>query len=195
MSESRKLSDEELVAALKNGDKNAFTQIYKEYWQPMFRVACQKLRNRELAEEMVQDIFTRLWKERATVRITHLNYYLFAAIRYEIIDHIRTSAVKGQYEDYYLAFASFEALTTDDVVDFNDLVNTIDQGLQLLPSKSKEIFRLNHLEHWPVDRIASHFNLSEKAVAYHLAKATKSIRLYLNEVFVSLTPLVVNLFF
>jgi DNA-directed RNA polymerase specialized sigma24 family protein len=55
-----------LLLALKNGDAEAFTAIYKAYWYDMYLVAYRKLRNKEAAEEIVQDIFLRFWRERDT---------------------------------------------------------------------------------------------------------------------------------
>lgn len=194
MLESERLSEQKLIEALRSGDENAFTAIYKEYWYKMFLVAYRKLQHREIAEELIQDIFTRLWKEREKVQIVRLDYYLFSAVRYEIIDHIRACRPQNEYLDYYLAFSEFEDFSTENTVAFNDLVETIDKGLDILPEKSKEIFKLNRIENWSVPQIADHFELSEKAVEYHLTKATKSIRIYLKEVLIS-SLLILSSFF
>jgi len=186
MTDENLLSEQNQITALKNGDEEAFTKIYHDYWYRMFLVAYRKLQNREVAEEIVQDIFTRLWKERANIQVTNLDYYLFSAVRYEVIDHIRAKGVQGDYDNYFRAFSRFEDLNTENTIVFNDLVNTIHKGLEMLPDKPGEIFRLSRLEHWPVPKIAAHFNLSEKAIEYHLAKATRFFRVYLNEMLISL---------
>ncbi|WP_221389675.1 RNA polymerase sigma factor [Dyadobacter sp. NIV53] len=185
MLESKRLSEQKLIEALRSGDEDAFTAIYKEYWYRMFLVANRKLQNREVAEEMIQDIFTKLWKDREKTRIIHLDYYLFSAVRYEVIDHIRACGPQNEYLAYYQAFSNFEDFSTENTIAFNDLVETIDKGLDILPEKSKEIFKLNRIEQWSVSKIAHHFDLSEKAVEYHLTKATKSVRTYLKETLVS----------
>ncbi|CAG5011634.1 hypothetical protein DYBT9275_04989 [Dyadobacter sp. CECT 9275] len=186
MAENEKISDQELIEALKAGSDAAFTTIYKKYWYKMFLVANRKLQNREMAEEVIQDIFTRLWKERGNLRILNLDYYLFSAVRYEVVDLIRIHGSRNEYLCYYKSFATFEDHTTENTVAFNDLTRTIDEGLNELPEKSREIFRLNRLEHWPVSKIAEHFHLSEKAVEYHLTKVTKSMRHFLKQATISL---------
>ena len=185
MIESAKVSEQHLIEALRIGDEHAFTVIYKEYWYPMFLVAYRKLESREIAEELIQDIFTRLWKEREKVNIISLDYYLFSAVRYEVIDHIRSQGSQNKYLNYYKSFSSFEDCNTENTIAFNDLTKILDEGLEILPEKSKEIFKLNRLEHWSVGKIALHFQLSEKAVEYHLTKATKSIRIYLKDALIS----------
>lgn len=191
MVDYKKPSEADLIEGLRNGDRDAFTIIYKEYWYRMFTVANRKLQNRELAEELIQEIFTRLWKERETIRITQLDFYLFSAVRYEVIDQIRAAARIQTYAQYYKAFSSFEDLNTENTVAFNDLLQMIDKGLEILPVKSREIFKLHRFQHLAVSQIALQMELSEKAVEYHLTKATKSIRIYLKEILISIFALAV----
>ena len=186
MVDFKKTSEEDLIEGLRAGDRDAFTVIYKEYWYRMFTVANRKLQNRELAEELIQDIFTRLWKERESIKITQLDYYLFSAVRYEVIDHIRAVGRQNNYIQYYQSFSSFEDLNTENTIALNDLVAMIDKGLEILPDKTREVFQLSRLQNWPIPKIAKHMDLSEKAVEYHLTKATKSIRIYLREILISL---------
>jgi RNA polymerase sigma-70 factor (family 1) len=194
MIDSAKVSEQSLIEGLKAGNEEAFTAVYKEYWYRMILVAYLKLQHREVAEEIIQDIFTRLWKEREKLQISSLGYYLFSAVRYEVIDHIRTQGSENKYLDYYKSFSSFEDCTTEDAIAFNDLSRTVEEGLDILPEKSKEIFKLHRLENWPVAKIARHFQLSEKAVEYHITKATKSMRIYLRDALISLTFLLSALF-
>jgi len=186
MVDFKKTSEEDLIEGLRAGDRDAFTVVYKEYWYRMFTVANRKLQNRELAEELIQDIFTRLWKERESIKITQLDYYLFSAVRYEVIDHIRAVGRQNNYIQYYQSFSSFEDLNTENTIALNDLVAMIDKGLEILPDKTREVFQLSRLQNWPIPKIAKHMDLSEKAVEYHLTKATKSIRIYLREILISL---------
>ncbi|MBO9614587.1 MAG: sigma-70 family RNA polymerase sigma factor [Dyadobacter sp.] len=175
-----------LLLALQNGDAEAFTAIYKAYWYDMFLVANRKLRNKEAAEEIVQDIFLRLWRERDTQRIENLNYYLFAAVRYEVIDHIRIKGRGFEYLDYYDSVDTIGDLNTENQLALDELLRVIDECLHILPEKTREIFRLHKLEYWPISRIAAHFGLSEKAVEYHLTKSVRLVRTHLKEVMVLL---------
>ncbi len=186
MADITEVSEKDLILSLQAGDENAFTAVYKTYWYRMFLVAYRKLQQREVAEELIQDIFTRMWKERSRLNIVSLDYYLFSAVRYEVIDHIRTQGARSKYLDYYQAFSSFEDSNTENTIAFNELNKMIDESLSILPEKSQEIFRLSRLENWSVAKIALHFHLSEKAVEYHLTKATKSLRIHLKDAIISL---------
>lgn len=175
-----------LLLALQDGDAEAFTAVYKAYWYDMFLVTYRKLRNREAAEEIVQDIFLRLWRERDTLRIENLNNYLFSAIRYEVIDYIRTKGRTFEYLDDYGTFESMQDLNTENQLALDELLRVIDECLHILPEKTREIFRLHKLEYWPISRIATRFGLSEKAVEYHLTKSVRVVRTHLKEVMILL---------
>lgn len=191
MPDSAQVSHQQLLEALCAGQQWAFTAIYEQYWYPMYKAAFHKLGQRHLAEEIVQDIFTRLWNERSSLRTTTLNYYLFSAVRFEVIDHIRKAGPRSRYLAYYQAFANRHQCYTDDEMAYNELLRNIDKGLEPLPEKTREIFKLSRLESWTVAQIAGYMNLSEKTVEYQLGKASKAVREYLNE---SLLLLLLSIF-
>lgn len=181
MSDSGRVTDQQLLEALCAGQEWAFTVVYDEYWYPMYKAAFHKIGQRHVAEEIVQDIFTRLWNERANLRTTTLNYYLFSAVRFEVIDHIRKAGPRSRYLAYYQAFASQHEHNTEDEVAYNELLRNIDEGLKPLPAKTREMFKLSRVESWTVAQIAEFMNLSEKTVEYHLGKASRAVREYLSE--------------
>lgn len=150
----------------------------------MFQVVYRKTGHREAAEEIVQDIFTRLWREKQALEITHLSRYLFSAVRYEVIDHFRTRVLHDDFDDCLHDLVRMEDSGTEDTIRLNDLMSTIDRGLVELPEKSREVFRLSRFQNWPVAKIARHLDLSEKAVEYHLTKALRHMRTYLSDTLV-----------
>ncbi|WP_019942778.1 RNA polymerase sigma factor [Dyadobacter beijingensis] len=175
------VSDQQLLEALCEGHDWAFTAIYDQYWYPLYKAAFHKLGQRHIAEEIVQDIFTRLWNERRNLRTNTLNFYLFSAVRFEVIDHIRKAGPRSRYLAHYQAFASQSERCTDDEVAYNELLHSIDEGLKPFSPKTREIFKLSRIESWTVGQIADFMNLSDKTVEYHLSKASKAVREYINE--------------
>lgn len=178
-------NDEELLEALRNGDENAFNEIYERFWYRIFLAAYQRLRKKELAQEMVQNLFLKLWEKRASLQIRQLEHYLFASIRHAIIDHINAQLVVNNYREYYTAFTKVEEETTDRMVALDEVSEALEEALTRLPEKSQEVFRLSRLNHWPVDKIANHLDLSTKTVQYHLTKSLKFLRAHLKEFTVS----------
>jgi RNA polymerase sigma-70 factor (family 1) len=179
MTDNNVTDGQTLVERLQQNDATAFTQLYKAHWYQMFLVAYRKLNDKESAEELVQEIFTRLWKNRATAKIDNIEFYLFSAVRYEVINCIRSRIVQDAYTDHFHSCAPPEGFTTEDTIAFNELVSLIEQGLRTLPPKSGEVFRLSRFESLTIPQIAQRLQLSEKTVEYHLSKALKHLRGYI----------------
>jgi RNA polymerase sigma-70 factor (family 1) len=167
------LADADLLAALRTGDEGSFAEIYQRYCYPLFSVAYQKLKNRETAEELVQDLFENLWSRRASCEIQQLGSYLFSALRYRIINHVKAQQVRTSYELYCRLVASEADSTTEDTLRLNELRTALLASVRKLPAKTREIFQLSRLEQYSVAEISGRVNLSEKTVEYHLTKSLK----------------------
>lgn len=179
--EQKDLRDKEWLKTLKTGCRATFTSIYNEYWYPMFVLAFRKVEVKETAEEMVQEIFTRLWRDREKLEVTNLSAYLFSSVRYEVIDHIRKNIQNEGYQKYYRAFCLNDNSSTEDAVYYNDLANSLNNVVMELPLKTREVFYYSRMEHWPAAKIAKHLSITEKTVEYHLARATRFMRGALKE--------------
>jgi RNA polymerase sigma-70 factor (ECF subfamily) len=182
-------SEATLLDALRAGDEGAFAEVYKRYSFRLFTVAYQKLKSREAAEELVQDLFENLWARRVTIQVEQLDYYLFSAIKYRIINYIRTQKLRTGYQLYLQVTASEKNTETEEVLALNDLTTALLAAVQDLPEKSREVFQLSRLEHYSIAEISVRVNLSEKTVEYHLTKSLKLLRRYLREFLLTLLPL------
>lgn len=186
-------SDGALLEALRTDDEQAFAEIYRRYCYRLFALAYGKLKNREVAEELVQDLFESLWSKRAASVIQQLEHYLFSALRYRIINYIKAQQIKAGYELFCRISHSELDTHTEDALALNDLNEAYVAGLHQLPEKSREVFRLSRVEHYTVSEISARVNLSEKTVEYHLTKSLKLLRTYLRDFLMVLLPLLVNL--
>lgn len=182
--------EEELLKALKDGDEEAFLKIYEAYWYKVFQIAYKRLRDKDIAEELTQDLFLKLWDRRQDLKPHKLANYLFVSIKNSVIDHIHSCLVADKYLDYYKAYKEGSCQTTQDTIAFDDLSMAIEAGLLRLPAKTQEVFKLSRLNSWGHDKIAEHLHLSEKTVGYHLTKSLKFMRTYLREYLLVATLLI-----
>jgi len=185
------LTDQELVQLLQQGDKKAFDALYGRYWRKLYLLAYQKLRSRELAEELVQDLFISLWTKRESLRITSsVGAYLGMAVRYMVIKLFQKERVHHQYEQT-AALAPAYGNTTEDEVFFHDLQEVIEQEINKLPEKCREVFQLSRHDNLSGKEISLKLHVSEKTVENHIGKALRLLRLNLKDFITS----VVLLFF
>jgi RNA polymerase sigma-70 factor (ECF subfamily) len=175
------LADAELLTALRASDAGSFAEIYARYCYPLFTLAFHKLKSCETAEELVQDLFENLWQRRASHDIQQLKQYLFSALRYRIINHIKAQQVRAGYELYCRLHTSEADTATEESLATNELRAALLNGMRKLPAKTREIFQLSRLEQYSVAEISGQVKLSEKTVEYHLTKSLKLLRGYLRE--------------
>nr|WP_262898439.1 sigma-70 family RNA polymerase sigma factor [Hymenobacter negativus] len=175
------MSDADLLTALYSDDEGSFAEIYQRYCYRLFTLAYQKLKSRETAEELVQDLFENLWNRRANHEIQQLEQYLFSALRYRIINYIKMQQVRSGYELYRRLHTSEADSTTENALALNELSAALRASVQRLPAKTREIFQLSRLEQYSVAEISGRVHLSEKAVEYHLTKSLKLLRIYLRD--------------
>lgn len=162
-------------------DKEYFTLVYEKYWYKLYIIGYNRLRDKEICEELVQDVFVKLWEKRETLDVENLENYLTKSMKYKVIDHIRSQVSQNNYAAYYQCYVDIQQSQTEDTIALNDLQNLLEIGLNTLPEKSREIFRLSRFESWPISQIAVHLRISEKGVEYHLTKSLKKLRAYLKE--------------
>jgi RNA polymerase sigma-70 factor (family 1) len=174
-------SPEELLKALKEGSEEAFLKLYDQYWYKVFAIAFKRLRKKEIAEELTQDLFLKLWEKRQQLSLNKLENYLFVSIKNAVIDHINSGLVANRYIDYYTTFGELNDQSTQNTIAYDELSEAIEKCLTKLPGKSQQVFKLSRLDNWTSDRIAKHLHLSEKTVGYHLTKSLKFMRAHLRE--------------
>jgi RNA polymerase sigma-70 factor (family 1) len=177
----RTYTDDELLKGLHEGDIKAFEIIFDKYWYPLFKIANARLQSASDAEEIVQDIFTALWKNRNTTIISVLSHYLFSAVRKRTISAMRSKMMDQKYRNYCTQFFSDRSLATDETVEFDELKDTIEKVLQLLPLKSQQVFRLNRLQGVSIPEISELLKTPRRTIEYHLTKALRELRFYLKD--------------
>ena len=159
----------------------AFAEIYSRYGLLLIEQAYRKVNSREAAEEIVQDLFVALWQKRATADIQKLPEYLGTAVKYRVINLIKSKLTHEGYLAYCRTLASEADHRTEHDLAAADLAGALRLGLAHLSGHTREVFQLSRLEHQTVPEIAVRLKLSPKAVEYHLTRALKYLRVSLKE--------------
>lgn len=170
-----------LLIYLRTGDDKAFREIYQRYWKKMYSIAIRKIQSTDVVEEIVQDIFLRLWERRNSLQVDCLETYLFSSIRYAAINHIKSLLVQERYVDYANLHFNQASSTTDEQLALDDLMKAVEQQLNNLPEKTRQIFRMNRFEYQSIKEISTKLKVPERTVEYHLSQAIKSLRIYLRD--------------
>src|SRR5690606_21551529 len=132
--------DNDLLRRFLEGDEKAFVKIYDRYWYKLFLSSYRRIKDKAVAEELVQNLFLKLWEKRGNLSIDQLEHYLFSSIRNATIDFLNKQMVAGKYLEYQKVYATLEGNTTEEMVTLDNLEEEIEKGLQALSGKSGEVF-------------------------------------------------------
>ncbi len=172
-----KMEDSELLHLLKQGDSNAFDAIYERYWETLYKHAYFTLRCRDTAMDVVQEVFTWLWQHREEAQISSLKYYLKAATRFKMANHIRS----GKYQQALINNLSYTTATSVDASDMTlrELKKIVSMAVSQLPQQCRTIYHLSRDEQLSHAEIARQLNITAKTVENQITIALRRIRLFI----------------
>ncbi|WP_051663946.1 RNA polymerase sigma-70 factor [Dyadobacter crusticola] len=171
-----------LISDLKAGNEAVFRRIYEQYWTPLYAVAYNHLRDRVMAEEMVQELFTKLWLKRDQISIhSSLQAYLYKAIRNQIYDYIDKQQVRERVHQELYEQGIEGKYLTDETLDFDELQSRLAEAIEELPQPAQAVFRMSRQEYLSLREIADRLNVSSKVVEYHLTRALRILRFRLKD--------------
>ncbi|WP_295713397.1 RNA polymerase sigma-70 factor [Mucilaginibacter sp.] len=169
------ISDVQLIDRLKSGDDGALTAIYKKYWQQLYLSAYHILKDEQACEDIIQELFIKLWDNRSSVQISvSLKAYLYASIRYEVYRQVRNSMSTSDVFD--TLFDRLQTPVDYENIEYKELIAQVSSAVNALPQKCREVYKLSREEYLSHKQIASRLNISTKTVENHLTKALKQLR-------------------
>ncbi len=175
------ISEKDLLKAMSQDNVSAFKNIYDAYWDKMYLTALKKTSSSETAEEIVQEIFSKLWERRQELDIDHLESYLFTALKYAVISHVRKVIKNRKHEDIDNLQDQFSIHIDEKEDQTWDLESAIQNALLFLPDKTRLIFQMSRFDEQPNKVIANELDISEKAIEYHITQALRLLRVQLKD--------------
>lgn len=175
------LSDLELVGLIKEGHSKAFAEIYERYWALLLRHAIGLLKDEDEAKDIVQDVFKVLLEKGTSLEIhTSLSSFLYTSTRYRILNHFRHSKVAESYLATLQSELEPGLPSTDQIIEEKELTRLIENGLEKLPPKMREVFELSRINEYSYREISDKLNLSDHTVKRQISNALKIMRDSLN---------------
>jgi RNA polymerase sigma-70 factor (family 1) len=178
MQDLTKFSDENLFKACVDGDESSFEELYNRYWYKLYAEAFKRLRKAEVAEEIVQDLFTSIWLNRQKMAIhSSVGGYLYTSIRYLVLSYLQKELIRNNYKSYVKgSFKDFDN-STEMIISFNELQEQIESHVRLLPERCRYIYELSRKEFKTNKEIADLLGISEKTVENQLTKALGRLKI------------------
>jgi RNA polymerase sigma-70 factor (family 1) len=175
------LTDEERIIQqkLNTGDVSALEWLFHRYYNDLCRYVLITLRDENISKNIVQDLFIYLWENRETIRfIKSIEAYLYQACRFNTLIYLRNQNRREKSNQEIGTRTSFEDKGPDTDFELKELEHILDEAIDLLPGRCREIFILSRKRELSYAEIASQLNLSTSTVENQISTAIKKIRMF-----------------
>jgi RNA polymerase sigma-70 factor (ECF subfamily) len=164
------------------GDAPTFRQLFDAHAEALRRYARRIVRSREVAEDLVQDVFFRLWRGRERIAMgPAIRSYLYVATRSRALNYVKHEQIAARAQS--LAFPPRATGDEPDVhpdvdreLETGDISRAIEQVLGTMPPRQREVAALRLRHQMPTAAIAQRLGISPRTVEVHIARATKALR-------------------
>ncbi len=164
-----------------NADSAAlFENVFKAHFKSLHAYAFTILRDDIAAEEMVQNVFFKLWERKEKIEIeTSVTAYLYRSVYYESLNYLKHIKVKEGYH-HHATRNNADHDATDNLT-LKELRTKIDEAIKELPEQCRTIFQLSRFDGLKYRVIADKLGISVKTVENQMGKALKTLRIKLVE--------------
>ncbi len=171
-------------------DEAGFEQVFKAHFKALHAYAAVMLRDEVIGEEIVQNMFLKLWEKRKEMQFdTSLKAYLYKWVHNMCLNHIKHEKVKSAHRDYVAYTSIDESGNPDENLVHSQLQEKLQEALNELPEGCRTIFQISRFEELKYREISDQLGISIKTVENQMGKALKLLRLKL----VDFLPLIVIL--
>jgi len=169
--------EKEMVLLLKEGDRKAFDHLYRAYNKRIYNNLRKLLHSDEIAEELLQELFYKLWLKRDLLdEQQSFSAYLFRMAANLAYDHFRKAALDQKLQAHLIASGSELYDHIDSLISYKESNEHLQKAIALLPPQRQKIFRLCKIEGKTYDEVSVLLGISTSTINDHIVKATRMVK-------------------
>ena len=185
----------DLIEQIKSGDRSAFHGIFNEYYSDLCKFAASYVKDRDAAEDIVQDFFVRFWIGRNEISIkSSLKSYLFTSIRNRSLNYLRDNNKTIKLDENIDYLNNILPGNSSEDIENSEMNLILHDAINKLPAKCKEIFYLCKIKQLSYKEIAEKLEISPKTVENQMGIAFKKLHEILKPYMNSLIALFITLY-
>ncbi len=166
-----------LLKGLKKSRPDCFKRLFDAYSQPLFRFSLGYLKSEEEAEDVVQEVFLKIWKKRKEIDTAKsFNSYIFTIALNSIRKHFNELAVEHHLKHDILTSIHDDHEVVDEYEDYEELLEKLELAIGKMPLRRREIFLRKKIDCKSLKEISEEYNISIKTVEYHITEAMKFLK-------------------
>lgn len=174
--------ENKLLCRIAEGDQTAFCTLFDYYRKYVYSFGRKLTRSEEMAEETVQDVFMKIWLGRDKLKsVDNFGAYINILVRNHSFNLLRQTAQQQKVSQDILRSLSDKDNSTQQVLDYKETVDILDEGLVLLTDQQRMVYTLCHRDGLKYEEAAQKMNVSPATVHYHMKLALSIIRAHLKK--------------
>lgn len=189
----QQMDDSDLFFLIQKSNKEAFTIVYNRYHKQLYLLAYTYLKDRDMSEDAIQHVFSKLWEFRKDIKIkVSLKNFLYTITKNYILNQIRdnNTAIKKNYE-LALSVESYEDNLLD-IIEQKELMMLFRKALEMLPLQKRQVCLLKMEGELSNQEIADKMGISIHTVKTHYAQSIKLLRAHLGEMLISILFIILS---
>lgn len=194
MKKRAEFDQEEVLKSFAEGNELAFVRIFDRYYPKVFGIGLELFKSREMAKEVVQEVFIKLWERQTEFgHVRELEAFIYTMARNLALDMLKsqTREIKNCYK--YSLSRDLAENSTENVVQTRDYEDLVNKEVGRLPRGQKQVYELSRIQGLTHQEIAEHLNISYTTVNKHLNRALTKLRKNLKPYFGSLIPVLLEI--
>ena len=176
------MKEKQVIRRIRNGDEQAFEWLFRKYYEKLCQWAYHYLRDHDSSEEIVQDLYYNLWRNRSSLEFhVSVKSYLYKAVSNNCKMLIRNKGRRSSIEADLAAQNKGSVAEPEELMEVKEIREVVNRTLNELPDKPAQIFRMSRYEGLKYREIAEKLSISIKTVEANMGKALKIFRKNLQE--------------
>lgn len=176
------IRDTEIIGRIRKGDIKEFESLFRSSYASLVKYARTLVKDHDTAEEIVQDLFFRLWQNKEKIKIeSSLNGYLYRSVHNSCLHYIEHMKVVERHEQEMSFVQNDGSESPAEILQYKELQAKIARTIEKLPERCGQIFCMNRFEGLKYSEIAEKLAVSVKTVEANMGKALKEFRKALAE--------------
>lgn len=169
--------DENFIKNLVEGSDQAFQVLFEHYWSHVFGTVKKLVKSPELAEDISQEVFAKVWKQRQEFAvINNIQAYLYTVAKNTTLDALRKNILVTDNIEHLIHYFKDNSLTPQQRLEYRELQQNIQEAIDLLPEKLKQVFTLSRFDGLSHDEISKKLNISITSSKTYIVRALRLIK-------------------
>ena len=162
------------------GDQQAFALFFNHHWPQVYGTGLRLTKSSELAQDLAQDIFIKLWENRHRLtEVKEEDSYVYLLSRNFIFDFLRKKVFDTENIEILIDYFVDGTISPHEKLEYNELENTLKSAIDQLPGKVKDVFVLSRVDGLTHEQIAKQLNISVASSKTYVVRALQDIRKFM----------------